>query len=112
MAYSANEFIIPAIQGVAQSSTAAISRTFTSHDPRFVVITVKHTGSTGSLALFDSSDGFVTELSCQSMTLDASGVTVLRYNATTNGLLRNQLRAKLVTPTAVTVTSVSVCYES
>lgn len=112
MAYTSSEYLLAAVSGVAQTGTAVISKTFTSHDPRFVVVTVKHSGTTGSLALFDSADGFTTEASCQTMTLDASGVTILRYNATTNGLLRNQMRAKLTGATAVTVTSVNVCFES
>lgn len=113
MAYSSKSFVSSTIKGVAQTGIAVISNPFSTNDPRFVVITVKHSGSTGTVALFDSCDGFATEASVQTKTLEASGgVTVLRYDATTNGLLRNQLRVKLTGATAVTVTDVNVCYVS
>lgn len=109
MGYKSAEYFNPALAGVANGvGTVVISKIFTTQDPRFVVVTVVHTGTTGTIALFDSVDGFATEVSCQSMALSGSGgVTVLRYDAGTNGLLRNQLRVKLtVASSTVTVSSV------
>lgn len=113
MAYTSKEFILSSIKGVEQSGDVVISGLFTSHDPRFVVVTVKHEGTTGSVELYDSTDGFATETLMQTETLAAAGgVTVLRYNAETNGLLRNQLRVKLADADAVTISSVNVCFAS
>lgn len=111
MAWTSKEFVNKSIQGVAQDGNPYISGTFTTKDPRFVVVTVKCASGTGALALMDSSDNFQTEDNRQQMALVSGGVTILRFATATNGILRNQLRAKLIGAAAAVITSVNVCYE-
>ncbi len=95
------------------TGAATISNNVTTNDPRFIVVTVRHApGASGTLQLVDYNDADQADSSgvvMQSMALAAGDETVLRYNATTNGLLRNLIKIRVSGAAALSVTQVNCC---